>query len=494
VAGLIWGVLGTVVAFGFVHNTYRSRAALVWDGDGERAKTADVAKEISNIKLPAALDILRKRAGTSTPLAELARQIDYSYDAHDKLLELSADGASPRGAEQLAQKLVQVFLEQQRAFARKRTGPASAEIEKDLALARSRLNAASSAYDAFRAQNAATGAEPQDPSTLASSTAAAAKPRVPAADTKTNAKSPKAPRHSTLWKYLAQDEDQRRSAGGRNALGGIGDDPFKAANEERSLRAEVDAERTRVATLEQAQEQARNADSVVDDEFRVVTAPSAPLKPERGKQMLIALSMPLGGMLLAFAVLLMSPLLDGKVYTAREAAFWSKLPVLASSAWPKSREMFFPLVDEIGQEITRLYGVTLVIGATGAETPLAEEVASWLNDGVAVGRRSASVPAGPDDGLDVRQKSLPNSVRAWLGEVDGPSLRRAVRVADRVIVLITSGAMSPGDVRNLRTRLGRTSGVGIVVLGLNTTLVKLPDQSGEVARYWSRFRRTSVRA
>jgi hypothetical protein len=224
----------------------------------------------------------------------------------------------------------------------------------------------------------------------------------------------------------------------------------------------------------------------------VVTAPTIPAHPERRGQILIAFSMPFAGMLMAFLVLLLSPVLDGKVYTAREAAFWSKLPVLASSAWPKSRDMFFPLVDEIGQEIARLYGVTLLVGATGAETPLAEELASWLNDGVAASQRKWVSPVRPSSrGGEPGGKS---SVHAWPGEVEGPAVRRAARLADRVIVLVTSGSLSTGNALNLRTRLGRSSGVGIVLLGLNTTLVRLPDQSGAVEQYWNRFRRTGLRA
>jgi hypothetical protein len=48
-------------------------------------------------------------------------------------------------------------------------------------------------------------------------------------------------------------------------------------------------------------------------------------------------------------------------------------------------------------------------------------------------------------------------------------------------------------VAELRTRLGRSSGVALVVLGLNPTLLKLPDQSGEVGRFWRYVRRASRR-
>jgi hypothetical protein len=177
--------------------------------------------------------------------------------------------------------------------------------------------------------------------------------------------------------------------------------------------------------------------------------------------------------------------------------------------------MFFPLVDELGQQAIGAPGSTLVVAASAAETKLAEELASWLDEGLISTRRrpasdDASDPAPPAHGRTsaplahaepraVERKPAPGGgyatgVKAWQGDVDGPALRRAARVVDRVIVLIGSGTMTFGAVAELRTRLGRSSGVALVLLGLNPTLLNLPDQSGEVGRFWRYVRRASARA
>ena len=78
----------------------------------------------------------------------------------------------------------------------------------------------------------------------------------------------------------------------------------------------------------------------------------------------------------------------------------------------------------------------------------------------------------------------PEGTHAWLGATEGPALRRAARMADRVIVLLTSGAEVFTAVAGLRTRLGRDSGVGVVLLGLTPELLKLPDRVGDVESFW----------
>jgi hypothetical protein len=172
--------------------------------------------------------------------------------------------------------------------------------------------------------------------------------------------------------------------------------------------------------------------------------------------------------------------------------------------------MFFPLVDELGQQATGAPGVTLVVGASAVEAKLAEELASWLDEGLISSRRRPGAGGVDQAGVAVAVTgpmpeprgerkpgpggSYPNGVHAWQGDIDGPSLRRAARVVDRVIVLVSSGTMSFSEMGELRTRLSRSSGVALVMLGLNPTLLKLPDQSGEVGRFWRYVRRASARA
>ena len=302
-----------------------------------------------------------------------------------------------------------------------------------------------------------------------------------------------------------------------------------------TLQANIDLAQKRIEDLEAQLSGARDAARTPQVEWRLLTPPVEPEYPERSKRRLIAAGMPIAGMFLALLALLARPLLDGRVYTAREAGYWSNLPVIASSAWPRNAEMFFTLVDELGDQGASAPGYTLVLGATDREKQLAEELAYWLGGGSLGGRkreqptarvevaavepaaeaaqdaavvepvageaqvaasqaRPASKASGPVSDSEAivatsRHASAalslyPEGTHAWLGAVEGPALRRAARMADRVIVLLTSGAEVFTHVAGLRTRLGRESGVGVVLLGLTPELLKLPDRVGDVETFW----------
>jgi hypothetical protein len=57
-------------------------------------------------------------------------------------------------------------------------------------------------------------------------------------------------------------------------------------------------------------------------------------------------------------------------------------------------------------------------------------------------------------------------------------------LADRVLVVVAAGTMSVTEIAQLRSRLGRSSGIGVLLVGLNPDFVKLPDRVGEVERFW----------
>jgi hypothetical protein len=68
--------------------------------------------------------------------------------------------------------------------------------------------------------------------------------------------------------------------------------------------------------------------------------------------------------------------------------------------------------------------------------------------------------------------------------LEGQSIRRAARLADRVIVLIRSGAVSMLELNGIQRRFGRDQGVGFIVIGLPEELLTLPDRMGDVAAFW----------
>ena len=57
-------------------------------------------------------------------------------------------------------------------------------------------------------------------------------------------------------------------------------------------------------------------------------------------------------------------------------------------------------------------------------------------------------------------------------------------MADRVLVLVRSGTMTPVALNQISRRLGRDRGVGYIVLSLPDELRTLPDRVGQVTEYW----------
>jgi len=79
---------------------------------------------------------------------------------------------------------------------------------------------------------------------------------------------------------------------------------------------------------------------------------------------------------------------------------------------------------------------------------------------------------------DVRGVAL-----AWNGPLSGPLLRRAARLAHRVMVVVSSG-VSVIDLARIKTRLGRNQGVGYVLVNVRDAYVDLPDRVGSVEDFW----------
>jgi len=72
---------------------------------------------------------------------------------------------------------------------------------------------------------------------------------------------------------------------------------------------------------------------------------------------------------------------------------------------------------------------------------------------------------------------------AWNGPLSGPVLRRAARLAHRVMVVVSSG-ISAIDLARIQTRLGREKGVGYVLVNVSDAYVDLQDRVGPVEEFW----------
>ena len=120
----------------------------------------------------------------------------------------------------------------------------------------------------------------------------------------------------------------------------------------------------------------------------------------------------------------------------------------------------------------------------------------------AVMRAAVRLLGHDDDEITGLRRSEPPAVRSpgdvtgvaltWNGPLSGPLLRRAARLAHRVMVVVSSG-MSVVDLARVQTRLGREKGVGYVLVNVQDAYVDLQDRVGPVEEFWEGLRDTEAR-
>jgi uncharacterized protein involved in exopolysaccharide biosynthesis len=257
-------------------------------------------------------------------------------------------------------------------------------------------------------------------------------------------------------------------------------------------------------------EKARLEDSVRAPQsgFHVLTPAIVPDYPERNRTKYIAAGGIFGGFLLVALVFSLFGELKGlRVRTARELGYWGKGPVLGTTTWPRDHDGPQDLIASLDDYIPDAKGKMLVVGATEAEAELAHQIVDQLNHdwfpsslidleayaaGPAPGGQESAGSQYPlakigSSALSTMDQPGPTllDARAWDGPAEGQQLRRAARLADRVMVVVTSGAMTVFDLAKIPTRLGRRVGVGYVLVGVDDELAKLPDRAGPVAEFWA---------
>lgn len=207
--------------------------------------------------------------------------------------------------------------------------------------------------------------------------------------------------------------------------------------------------------------------------FRVVDPAMRPEQPSKSHRRLFAMLAPFAGVIIAAGFLLARALRGARVHTARELAWWGKGPVVASTMWPENPRNIRDLTVDLWAFAVQTHGTTLVVPMSAGERDMADKVAAFLN---------------PPELLDEGQVPDAQAARAfiWEGEDHGPELRRAARLADRVLVVVSAGAHSATEVDGILERVGRKGGVGYVLLNVGSDLAKLPDLAGDVGRFWRR--------
>jgi predicted nucleic acid-binding Zn-ribbon protein len=291
-----------------------------------------------------------------------------------------------------------------------------------------------------------------------------------------------------------------------------------------ALLAEVNVNERLAARL-------RDVEALLEDALRdppsgfVVLNPGAvPEYPVENKMKIpIFLAFPIVSVLLVLLVALHREFRGLRLETPAEVAFWGKGPVLASTPWPNDPQGLGELVASLDDFVPHAKGNLLLIGDSMDESRYVGQLADRMNSDWFLTNESAATPSnaeptpsgraplqtppprGPypigDSGAhSVALARLPSApateairladpvgrlqLEAWDGPLEGQSLRRAARLADRILVLIRSGAVSVLRLNGIQRRIGRERGIGYIVLGLPDELHTLPDRAGDVAAFW----------
>jgi uncharacterized protein involved in exopolysaccharide biosynthesis len=193
--------------------------------------------------------------------------------------------------------------------------------------------------------------------------------------------------------------------------------------------------------------------------FRVLTSPRPPDLPTSSSRKLVALGTPVIAVLLGLVWVVVRELARGRIVSSRELAFWTGVPVVAVSPWPKADEAAlettaFDLVDVLGEDPDVV----------------------WLP------ADEASLAATRALAAEVHASSFA------LGEpciVDDPRLprnRRLVRHAAQAVIVATAGRSSAFALRERFAGLGHPA-VAAVLLGADAEVGPMPDRVGDVSAF-----------
>ncbi|MEM9191777.1 MAG: hypothetical protein AAGF12_21575 [Myxococcota bacterium] len=282
-----------------------------------------------------------------------------------------------------------------------------------------------------------------------------------------------------------------------------------------ALQAQVRVNET--LSTELTNQRARLADALRGQTsgFRIFTPATVPDYPLPNKQKyIVAAGIPAALVFLVILFLLFREFRGLRIRTAREVGYWGKGPVLGTTTWPRDEDAVKDLIADLDDFVPVAKGRMLVVGVTEAETALAAEIVDQLNNdwfpeslidleayvasgaspdqtGPQFADNSSALARRPSTDLGpVSDFPVPSHLdaRAWDGPVEGQALRRASRLADRVMIVVTSGAMSAFDLAKVPDRLGRRGGLGYVLVGIEDELSNLPDRTGRVSEFWAATR------
>jgi hypothetical protein len=303
----------------------------------------------------------------------------------------------------------------------------------------------------------------------------------------------------------------------------------EVAGEAAGLLASVNVHENLVGSLRRTEAALEDALRDPPSGFVVLDPGAVPEYPVRNKKKIVVFGViPMLTFGIALLTVLWRELRGLRVETPAEVAFWGNGPVLGATPWPEDPRGLDELVAGLDDFAPEAIGTLLIVGGSADDSGRAAELAERINDdwlldegattplvtprparGGPLQTPPPAPPSTPPPGPypfgsqgaastalvrlpaapleePTRLAHRPENLRleAWQGPHEGQALRRAARLADRVIVLVRSGAVSALRLHAIGNRLGRAQGVGYIVMGLPEELRGLPDRVGDVAGFW----------
>lgn len=586
VAGVIGAFVGAAVAKKLMTQTFAAQAVLAFESGGAQAESAERQTLVESITLTSNLEEVGRRMKLSIPPDILRNFFTLSSNPRTNIITIDARWSSPDGAADLANMLVQVFLESRERIVRARLQDEVTRLKEAVEQAQAKYTEASQAYDKFRRDNGITDLSQERELAIAQAAelaalADSAKAQAAAAQSKlqgfkgvpsdlsattaiSDAEARQADRdekrlvearreldvariqysedHPTVRRLTAEvstlesrvksrysNKDGRNNArlyatAQQQASAALSRQ--KAAEEYRARLKErlnkLSAVEGQAAVLlgelrvsEEALERAKQMLSGTTlmasrppNEFQVLERAKPPVYALASSRRKAALGFPLGFAGAATVLVLVWAFRRLEVRTPAEAAYWSKLPVIGASTWPRDPEMLSSLMHDLDDYAPHCEGVTLIVGVSMEEAQLARRVAEWdghrmpkIHD---VNRLLGSGSAlAPSDGFSEFQgegadhEGLPPSnmqILTLTGPVPAQALRRAARLADRVLVVVASGKHNIFQLMKIRSRLGRDSGIGLLLVGLDKEFAMVRDRVGPIENFWYATRSAGTRA
>jgi len=282
--------------------------------------------------------------------------------------------------------------------------------------------------------------------------------------------------------------------------------------------------------LGRERQQLASAAASATTDFSVIARATPPGGPIGDKMKIVSLAgIPFLILLAVIAVLLGRELWGLRVKTPSEVAFWGGGPVVGATTWPREAHGLDALDADLDDRLPNATGTMLIVPSRAEEADLAEEFAAMLNEdwyspglvdlssvsqmdvrqtasvsggypALASGGTGAIVPARSyEPSTSVRTPNIDSTgafqtqqpsvgANAWTGAPSGQALRRAARLADRVLVLASAGKTTFAEVAASGIRLGRTDGVGFLLVDVDPDFEGLPDRVGDIDHFWSATR------